>query len=192
LCTRPPDVPCKEMVEVAGCALCAAVKVIVCATPGMSVTEEGEAATPCGRPLRARLTFPVKLLKASAEILSDVDEPAVRARLACGTSRVKSARLVDVITVCEIEPDIPVTAKPIGAAVTFAAAVRITLCEDAEGVAGMSVNVAGDTVTPAGKPENEKLTGFEKPFVPVTEMETDCCEFGATVTEAGIDIEKSG
>jgi hypothetical protein len=158
----------------------------------MSVTEEGEAATPCGRPLRARLTFPVKLLKASAEILSDVDEPAVRARLACGTSRVKSARLVDVITVCEIEPDIPVTAKPIGAAVTFAAAVRITLCEDAEGVAGMSVNVAGDTVTPAGKPENEKLTGFEKPFVPVTEMETDCCEFGATVTEAGIDIEKSG
>jgi hypothetical protein len=134
----------------------------------------------------------VKLLKASVEILSDVDEPAVRERLACGTARAKSARLVDVITVCEIEPDVPVTARLIGAAVTFAAAVRITLCEDVVDVAGVSVNVAGDAATPAGNPETVKLTGFEKPFVPVTEMEMDCFEFGATVSEAGIDIEKSG
>jgi hypothetical protein len=58
--------------------------------------------------------------------------------------------------------------------------------------AGVSVNVTGDAETPDGRPESVRLTALEKPFVPLTEMEIDCAEFGVTVIEAGLEIEKSG
>lgn len=53
---RLPEAPCSVIVAVVGCMLCAAVNVTVWAAPGVTLTVEGEAVTPCGRPLNETLT----------------------------------------------------------------------------------------------------------------------------------------
>lgn len=188
---------------VASCMPCAAVKVMVCAAPGVTVSVEGDAVTPCGSPLKATLTWPVKPLKASAEMLKGVDDPAVSESVGLGAARAKSACPVGVVAVCVVDPEVAVTVIATGPAVTLEFAVIVTVCEAGELLAffttsdddaadGVSVNVAGEAETPDGKPESVKLTALEKPFVPVTEMEIVCVEFGVIVTEGKEAIAKPG
>lgn len=120
-------------------------------------------------------------------MLNGADDPAVRESAGFGTASAKSACPVGVTAVCVIDPEVAVTVIATRAAVTCGLAVIVTVCEVSvelpasftasdEDAAGVRVNVAGDAETPAGKPESVKLTGLEKPFAPVTEMEMVCCE----------------
>jgi hypothetical protein len=77
----------------------AAVRVTVCAVPGTRTKVEGEAATPAGRPERFVVTWPLKPLRASAEMLISAVPPAVKLAGEAGPARAKSAEPVDVVNV---------------------------------------------------------------------------------------------
>ena len=71
------DVPVNVMFPVALDAADAAARVIFCETPGVTLTDEGEAVTPEGRPDSETETDPLKELIAEAEtVMSDPEPPA--------------------------------------------------------------------------------------------------------------------
>jgi hypothetical protein len=206
LCESVPDVPCNVRVLDAVEALASAVNVMVCAVPGVSVDVEGEAVTPEGKPLMVAETWPVKPLKAAAETLICVVDPAVKLSAEPGPERAKSAWLVAPVAVWVMEPEVADTVKVIGPGVTFPLAVIVTACDGSELLTkdaarttslcpeepGVSVKVAGVAATPEGRPAIEKFTGLEKPLLGLTEIEMVWVEFWVTVMEEGAEIEKLG
>ena len=64
------DVPVNVTVELAVGAVSAAVRVMLCAAPGVRVRVEGVASTPAGRFVMATATVPVKDLIAFAVMLT--------------------------------------------------------------------------------------------------------------------------
>ena len=154
-CLRLPEVPVKTMVYVAAAALDAAVKVTLCAVPGVSVSVAGEAATPEGRPVIATETVLLKELMAVARTLtlepllpvvsvSDVGVTAIEKSAtgaAAETVRAKGAEWLSV-------PEVPVKTIVALPATALVLAVSVILCA----VPGTSVSVTGEAVTPEGRP----------------------------------------
>jgi hypothetical protein len=73
-----------------------------------------------------------------------------------------------VVIDCDSEPEVPVTTRLMGPGDTPAFAWIATVCAVAPGV---TANVLGVAVTPAGSPERTTLTALENPFAGTTEME---------------------
>ena len=73
-----PEVPVNVTVEFPAVAFAAAVKVTVCATPGVKVSPAGLAVTPVGNPLMVTLMDPTVPLSAAAVTVTDcAADPAV-------------------------------------------------------------------------------------------------------------------
>src|ERR1700735_1148147 len=80
-CVRLLEVPVKFTVDVPTAALDAAVSVVLCAVPGVRVSELGLAVTPLGRPVVAHLTAAVKpLLALAVKLIADPAAPEVSIR----------------------------------------------------------------------------------------------------------------
>ena len=94
-CEREPEVPVSVTVPEPAAAFAPAVSVMVCATPGIRLSDTGEAVTPAGRPEIATETIPLKPLIAVA--LTEtcwLPDPAVSATLPDDALREKSATVV--------------------------------------------------------------------------------------------------
>lgn len=90
-CVRLPEVPVKLTVAVAAPALDAAVKVVLCAAPGVSESVAGLAVTPLGRPVMAMATVLLKELTAVARTLTF--EPLSPATSAADVGETESEKL---------------------------------------------------------------------------------------------------
>ena len=89
---RLPDVPVKVMDAMPAVEEDAAVSVRFCAVPGTSVSVDGLAVTPEGKPLSVTVTVPVKPFRALAVTEADCPAPpAVNARFEGVADREKSA-----------------------------------------------------------------------------------------------------
>jgi hypothetical protein len=102
-----PEVPVTVRVLELVAAVAAAVRVMVCGAPGVTVTDAGAAVTPVGRPERATATEEAKPLIATAvTVTCCVVAPSVRAIDVGAAEREKSA------TALELEPQpMPVKAR---------------------------------------------------------------------------------
>jgi hypothetical protein len=97
---RVPEVPVRVIVVLLAAALAAAVRVSVCALPGVKVSVAGLAVTPLGRPLMATATVLLKELIAVARTLTfEPVAPATSATDGGETEREKSAAGAVVVTV---------------------------------------------------------------------------------------------
>jgi hypothetical protein len=172
-----PDVPVNTTVEVPAAADAAAVKFTCCGVPGVRVKLAGDAVTPVGRPLIVTGIVPVNPLMAVAE--TDTGRalpPAVTFKLVTFTESEKFGLATAAVTVSEKEavwlsvPDVPVKTTVEVPAAADAAAVKFTCC----GVPGVSVKLAGDAVTPVGRPLI--VTGIVpvNPLMAVAETDTGC------------------
>jgi hypothetical protein len=97
--------------------------------------------------------------------------------------------VVLVVTVCESDPELPVTDRGTNPEAAAAFAATTIVCEEA---AGVSVKVAGLAVTPAGSPARATFTALENPLLGARETEMVCEEFGVTVRSGGMASEKPG
>ena len=70
VCVREPEVPAKATELLEATVPEAAVNVMVCAVPGVRLSDVGFAVTPEGRPVREMATFPVKAFRALAVTLT--------------------------------------------------------------------------------------------------------------------------
>jgi hypothetical protein len=176
---RLPEVPVNVMVELLTAAFDEAVKVTLCATPGVRVNAEGLAVTPAGRLLRVTFTLPVNPFTAVAVTATVCPfAPAVKARLPGATAREKSATgggttaatLRTKAAVWLRLPDMPVNVMVELPAAAFDEAVSVTLCA----MPGVRVNAEGLAVTPAGNPLSETFTLSVNPFIAVAVTAIAC------------------
>ena len=150
----PPDVPLSVTVVSPVCATVDAASVTLCATPGVSVSVDGLAATPLGRPLSEAVTVPVNPFRALAvtEMLFPAT-PSVSDKLAGDSVSEKSGAGVEAATVrvsdvvaLALLPEVPVKVTRDGPVVAPDAAVIVTVC----GVPGVRLKEEGVIVTPVG------------------------------------------
>ena len=88
MCASVPEVPVKVTVALPAVADAAAVMVTDWAVPGVSVSDDGCAVTPAGRPVMAMDTLPVNPLTAFALTLTaEPVAPAVRESVVGDTAR---------------------------------------------------------------------------------------------------------
>lgn len=174
---RLDAVPVTVTVAFAAAAVPAAVSVIFCAVPGVSVRLEGLAVTPEGSPLSDTFTEPAKPFSADAFTENACPiAPAVSARLAGDVVKEKSGVVTDEaaatvsakVAVCVSDPETAVTVTVACEAAALDAAANVMLCA----APGARASVAGVAVTPPGSPANDTETFPVKPFaaVAVTEM----------------------
>jgi len=90
MCESKADVPVKVTVALPDTAFDAAVNVVLCGVPGVSLSVDGLAVTPEGSPLGLTLMVPVKPLIAVALTARSCDEPVVIERLLGESVREKS------------------------------------------------------------------------------------------------------
>jgi len=162
---RVPDVPVIVTVDVpsVAVALAARVKVLVL----VAGLELKLAVTPLGNPEADKMTLPLKPFDGLIVIALVSLVPCTSVKL---LGLAESAKVGDGLTVNAIEvvslrlPDVPVTVTVAAPVVAVALAVRVNNVEE---LLGFGLNAA---VTPAGKPEAEKLTVPLKPFAGVIEM----------------------
>jgi hypothetical protein len=99
--------------------------------------------------------------------------PDVNVKLVGLIASVKSAGAAAIfsvnVAVCTNAPEVPVTVTVLVPATALAAAVTVSVC----GVPGVTVGVAGFTVTPAGSPLTAIPTPAVNPFTPLTETAVD-------------------
>ena len=163
------DVPVKVTVAFPTAAFAEAVRVTLCAVPGVRLSVDGLAVTPVGRPLNFTFTVPLKPVLETAFTETVLPPPpCATVRLAGVTVRAKprfsggaSVTESDKAAVCVTDAAVPVTvtlASPVGAP---AAAVRVTLCA----VPGLRLSVDGLAVTPLGRPLRWTFTVPLKPFM---------------------------
>ena len=175
---RLPEVPVNCTVAVALAADEDAAKLMGCDAPASSVSDEGVAVTPAGRPLMVMATVPVKPLMAVTESVTDCAlPPAVRLTLEPVVLREKSgggAVMAFTLSAMEVEwlrlPEVPVNCT---VALPLAAdedAVKLMDCD----APAASVNDEGVAVTPAGRPLMAMAMVPVKPLMAVTESVTDC------------------
>jgi len=151
----------------------AAVRVTLCALPGVRLSVDGLAVTPLGRPLSLTFTVPLKPFTGTAftEIVLPVP-PCGTAILAGAKDKVKSGAAVAGVTVrptvaeCVTMPELAVMVTVALAADALPDAESTTVCGLPPGA---SVRVAGDAVTPAGRPPMATLTGPLKPLMLVAD-----------------------
>jgi hypothetical protein len=173
----------------------AAVKVMFCDVPGVTVGEEGVAVIPLGRPVMATATPDVKPLIAVTE--RDVDAPAappVMLSVEGLTAREKScgaAATVRVkVAVCERVPLVAVKVRVVVEAGAVAEAESVMVW----GIPGVRVKEEGAAVTPVGSPARTTATEALKPVSAVVVTVT-CWDAAPAVREMvdGVaEIEKSG
>lgn len=176
-------------------AVIAAVRVTVCAAPGVSVRDAGFAVTPVGRPVIATATLPVKEFIAFAVTLTG--EPVAPAtKVSDAGERVSeksgggAAIVAATVAVRAREPEVPVMVRVALPMVAVAAAVSVTVCA----APGVRLKVVGCAVTPEGRPVIATAT------VPLKELRGAaliliCCEAppATSATDDGEeDREKSG
>ena len=100
--------------------------------------------------------------------------PAVNVKLVGLIASVKSGTAAAAtfsvnVAVCTSAPDVPVTVTVLEPATALAAAVSVSVC----GVPGVTVGVAGFTVTPAGNPLTAIPTPALNPLTPLTDTAVD-------------------
>ena len=79
---REPDVPVKTTLAAPAVAEADAVRLTCWPVPGVRVNVDGVAVTPCGKPVKATATEPLKPLAATAVTVTDcAAPPAVKAAL---------------------------------------------------------------------------------------------------------------
>jgi hypothetical protein len=146
----------------------AAVRVVVCAVPGVRVSVAGFAVTPEGRPVRATETALLKEFVPVASTLTGipvapatiVNEVGVRASVKpAGGPLVVRETVAEWLKV----PEVPVRVRVALPAATVEAAVNVTFCA----VPGVKVNEAGLAVTPVGNPLSATDTEPVNPLVGV-------------------------
>jgi hypothetical protein len=179
-------------VKAPAAALVPAVKVTLCAVPGVRFSVAGLAVTPAGRPLIATETVPVNEFSAVAVTLTwEPAAPGVSVSDAGDTASVKSGggagaeMVAATVTEWLSIPDVPVRVNVALLAAALAAALIVTLCA----VPGVKVSVAGCAVTPVGNPVIATFTSPAKPFAG-TAFTLICCPAppGASVTSAGEEV----
>lgn len=167
-------------------ALAAAVRVTFCAVPGVRLNVDGLAVTPLGRPLSFTFTVPLKPSMGTAftEIVLPAP-PCGTAILAGARVKVKSGAAVAGVTVrpkvvaCVTVPELAVMVTVALAADALPDAESTTICGLPPGV---SVRVAGDAVTPAGRPPMATFTGPLKPLMLVADRVRFCVAPTPTAT----------
>lgn len=150
-------------VGVAAAAFAAAVRVTLCAVPGVSLSVAGLAVTPAGSPVMATATEPLNEFSDDARTLTlrPVAPPTMVNEVG-DTLKVKSGAAVTapaMVAECVSALEVPVSVRvklPVAAA---GAAVSARFC----GVPGVRVSVAGFAVTPAGRPLTATATFPVKP-----------------------------
>jgi hypothetical protein len=157
VCVRLPDDPVNVIVADTGAVPTAAVRLNVAAVPGVSVSDDGCAVTPGGRPERATDTFEENPLTAVANTETVEAVPfAVRLKLAGFTLSEKSAAgggaawTISDPFVLAVTP-FTLVLKPIVAVLAAAEAAAVSVTGSA--TPGVSNNVVGEVVTPAGNPD---------------------------------------
>jgi hypothetical protein len=195
VCESEPEVPVNVMLLELAATVEAAVKVMVCGVPGVTVGEEGVAVTPVGRPVMATATPDVKPLIAVTE--SVVETPVappvmlsvvgLRAReKSCGAAATLSVKVV----VCERVPLVALKVSVVEEAGAVAAAESVM----AWGIPGETVKEEGAAVTPVGRPARTTAADPVKPGSAMAVTMT-CWDAAPAVRERvdGVaEIEKSG
>ena len=168
--------PAKVTVAFPIAAFAEAVRVTLCAVPGVRLSVDGLGVTPAGRPLNLTLTLPLKpVLETTFTETVSPAPPCVTVRLAGvkvrakprpsgGASVTESAK----VAVCVTDVAVPVTVTVASPVAALAAAVNVTFC----GVPGVRLSVDGLAVTPAGRPLSLTLTVPLKPFIGTASTET--------------------
>jgi hypothetical protein len=159
VCVREPDVPVNVTVDDPVAVPAGAVSVSVAAVPGVSVRDDGCAVTPAGRPAIATWTLDENpfCAVASTETVAAVPS-AVKVNVAGVTPTEKSGGGGGAAWT-ESEACV-VTLWPLELAVNVAIAVAAA-AEDAavnisdEAEPGVTESVAGESVTPLGRPDTE-------------------------------------
>jgi hypothetical protein len=160
LCVRLPDVPVNVTVADTGAVPLAAVRLKVAAVPGVSVSEDGWAVTPGGKPERATDTLEENPFAAVANTDTVEAVPfAVRLKLAGFTLSEKSAAGG---AACTVSEPCVLTARPFTlvlkpSVVVPAAAEAAAVSVSGRATPGVSDRVAGEIVTPAGNPDTVAL-----------------------------------
>jgi hypothetical protein len=150
----------KVTVAVPAAAVASAVRVVLCAVPGVRLNEAGLAVTPAGRPVIATATVPLKEFAAVAVTLTEAPAPPpvsesdvgerVREKSGGGAAETVSATPAVWLNV----PEVPVNVAVELPAVAVLPAVRVTVFA----TPGDRVSVAGLAVTPVGSPDMATVT----------------------------------
>ena len=167
-CFSDRAVPAKVTVAFPTAAFAEALRVTLCAVPGVRLSVDGLAVTPAGNPLNLTFTVPLKpVLEAAFTETVLPAPPCVTVKLAGDKVRAKprSAGAACVtesakVAVCVTDVAAPVTVTFASPVVAPLAAVRVTLCA----VPGVRLNVDGLAVTPLGRPLRFTFTEPLKPF----------------------------
>lgn len=154
-CDRLPEVPVNVTVLLPAAAPLPAVSVTLCAVPGVSESEPGEAVTPDGNPLIATATVELNPFDGAAftEIVCPAP-PAVNVAEAGETVSEKSPEagggpelpctVSDSVAECDRLPDVPVNVTVALPEAAVLAAVSVKFCE----TPALSDRVVGLAVTP--------------------------------------------
>src|ERR1700761_1955953 len=175
-------------------ALALALRLTLCGVPGINFSVAGCAVTPAGSPVIATDTAPANELVKTAFTVSLCPAPPAPtvSPLGAAVSEKSPAAAATTVSDTVVEwlsvPDVPVSVTVPLPATAFAPAFRVTLCA----VPGVSVSVAGCTVTPEG-PVSATDTVPVKPFVGAA-LTLSCCPAPPAISvrlEGIVDKEKS-
>ncbi len=168
VCVSPAEVPVNVTVALPTGADEDVDIVTLSATPGVKVKVAGETVTPFGKPLIATSTVPLKPFTAVARTaIAWLEFPCTMSSLVGEIVREKSSADCAAVTfnarnaVWLSAPEAPVKATACVPMVAFAAAVNVTVAD----APGVKANVAGDAVTPLGRPLIETAMLPAKPVL---------------------------
>lgn len=169
---RLPEVPVIVTMAVPVVAVLLAVNVNVLAFVGLVVLVGlNDAITPAGKPEAAKLTLPVKPFCGATETVLVRLPPCTRLTLFGDADRLKFGGVTaftvsDNVVVCVKPPEVPVivTVTVPMVAVLLAESVNVLAFVGLVVLVGLK-----DAITPAGRPEADKLTLPVKPFSGATE-----------------------
>src|ERR1700749_68207 len=168
---RLPEVAVMFTVAVEGAVPAAAVRLVLCAVPGIRESEDGFALTPGGRPLRFTATVPEKPFAGTAFTFTTCPAPpatkptavgeTVSEKSGAGVGGIAAAWMVRAIDAqWERPPEVAVMFTVAVDDAALVAAVRVVLLA----VPGVRESEDGLALTPDGRPLRLTATAPEKPF----------------------------
>jgi hypothetical protein len=157
VCVRPPDVPVNVAVDDPADVPRGAARAMVAAVPGVSVTDVGCAVTPVGTPAIVTETLPENPFCAVARREMGAGVPLAGKLIVAGVAVSEKLGVVGAWTVSEacVVADCPFTVVVKVTIVVVAGAEEAAENVSGSVAPGVADNVAGEIVTPAGRPLTE-------------------------------------
>jgi hypothetical protein len=169
VCVKAAAVPVNVTVDVVVVGVGGALRVVVCAVPGVRLRVKGVAVTPPASPPTATDTVPVKeLIEFAVTVTGALGPPPASVSEVGETLREKSGGVVtatETVVLWLRLPEVPVSVSVAVAADAVEAAVRVMFCA----APGVRIRAEGCAVTPAGRPAMVRVMVPVKLFIEAAE-----------------------